>query len=299
MPGLADRRCRPRPTVAEVLREHAGRFVAQHSRQAAPQVQSTLAKLSLCRTAALGGRTLRCTSCDHRRVVYNSCGDRHCPTCRGARRAEWVERAGELLLPGVNCFQVVFTLPQQLSALALGNRKAIYNLLFTAAWRALRETIEQQCGYRSAALFVLHTWNQRLEHHPHLHALVPGGGPSLDGSRWINSRHPTHRWRSKPYLVDNHRLHILPRQFTKVRRCGGFSNRRRRNYLDACRELLGAGPPDAAADLPQRDELGEPPDAADGCCPRCAAPMVFLHDEPRPGWAAVMQGPACPHWYRE
>lgn len=169
-------------------------------------MQSTLAKLSLCRTAALGGRALRCESCDHRCVVYNSCGDRHCPLCRGAGRATWCAATSELLLPGVDYFQVVFTLPQQISSLALGNRRPLYNLLFTTAWQALREAIEQQCGFIPAALMVLHTWNQRLAHHPHVHALVPGGGPSLHGDRWIKSRHPKHRRRRKPYLVDNRLL---------------------------------------------------------------------------------------------
>ena len=180
--------------------------MANHPRQAVPQVQSTLAKLSLCRTAALGGRTLRCESCDHRCVVYNSCGDRHCPQCRGARRAGWVGSSRNLLLPEVDYFQVVFTLPAELSALALGNRRPLYNLLFRAAWQALRDVIEEACGFEVAALMVLHTWNQRLGHHPHVHALVPGAGASLRGDRWIKSRHPRHRRRGKPYLVDNRRL---------------------------------------------------------------------------------------------
>jgi hypothetical protein len=192
--------------VAEILKEHAAAFVAHHPRQAAPQVQSTLAKLALCRTAALGGRTLCCPSCDHRRVVYHSCGDRHCPQCRGARRAAWVESMRPLLLSGVMYFQVVFTLPPALASLALGHRREMYHLLLQAAWRALAETIEAQCGFEPAALLVLHTWNQRLEHHPHVHALVPGGGPACQGKRWLTSRHPKHRRRKKPYLVDNRLL---------------------------------------------------------------------------------------------
>jgi hypothetical protein len=108
-----------------------------------------------------------------------------------------------LILPKVNYFQVVFTLPDQLSGLILGNRGALYDLLFQAAWRALDETLRDTGQFQPAAQLVLHTWNQRLGHHPHLHALVPGGGPSLDGQRWITSRHPTQRHRRKPFLVDN------------------------------------------------------------------------------------------------
>jgi len=199
-------------SVAEILRQYTPGFVAQHARQAVPQVQSTLAKLSLCRTAALGGRALKCKSCGHRSAVYNSCGDRHCPQCRGAKRAAWVESTRELLLPEVDYFQAVFTLPEELSALALGNRRALYDLLFTAAWQALREVLEEQFGFRPAALMVLHTWNQRLDAHPHVHALVPGGGPSLCGKRWIKSRHPRHRRKRKPYLVDNE---LLSERFRK------------------------------------------------------------------------------------
>jgi hypothetical protein len=161
----------PELTVAELLRAYTPGFVAQHRRQAVPQVQSTLAKLSLCRTAALGERTLKCQTCDHQCVVYNSCGDRHCPQCRGAQRAKWLDSTSELLQPNADCgvdyFQVVFTLPDTISALALGNRRPLYNLLFTSAWQALREVIEEQFGFQAAALMVLHTWNQRLGQHPH------------------------------------------------------------------------------------------------------------------------------------
>lgn len=195
-----------RLTATGILRQFAPDYVARHARQAAPQVRSTLGKLSLCRTAALGGRMLECAACAHRYAVYNSCGDRHCPQCAGARRGGWLEATRPLLLPNVDYFQVVFTLPHELSALCLGNRRPLYKLLFTSAWQALREALTQECGFEPAALLVLHTWNQRLEHHPHVHALVPGGGPGLNGERWVRSRHPRHRRRRKPYLVDNQRL---------------------------------------------------------------------------------------------
>lgn len=193
-------------TVANLLQQYATDFVLKHPRQAVPQVQSTLAKLSLCRTAALGGRKLRCQSCDHQGIVYNSCGDRHCPGCRGAKRAEWLGKTEELLLPQVNYFQVVFTLPDVLSPLMLGHRRATYALLMRTAWRALKEMLREEQGIEPAAQMVLHTWNQELDHHPHVHVLVPGGGPSPDGTRWINTRHPKHRWWTKPYLVDSRQL---------------------------------------------------------------------------------------------
>lgn len=146
-----------RLTVANLLKQYASACVNEFPRQAVSQVQSVLAKLSLCRTAALGGRKLRCESCDYACIVYNSCRDRHCPQCRGAKRAAWVDKTAELLLPQGNYFQVVFTLPQTLSALALGNRRVLYDLLFKTAWRALRETLEEQFGFQPAAVMVLHT----------------------------------------------------------------------------------------------------------------------------------------------
>jgi len=180
--------------------------VDEHRSQAVAQVQSVLAKLSLCRTAALGGRVHECPRCQHRCHVYNSCIDRHCPQCGGGRRAEWLDKTAVLLLPKIDYFQVVFTLPEELSAVMLGNRRATYRLLFHAAWAALREVMRAELGCEPAALMVLHTWSQRLEHHPHIHALVPGGGPSLDGRSWVRSRHPYQPRRRKPYLVDNRLL---------------------------------------------------------------------------------------------
>jgi hypothetical protein len=100
---------------------------------------------------------------------------------------------------------VIFTLPDSLSRITLGNRREIYRLLFQSAWSALRDQLREEQGVEPAALMVLHTWNQQLEHHPHIHALVPGGGPSLDGRKWIRTRHAMKR-RRKSHLVDNHAL---------------------------------------------------------------------------------------------
>ena len=101
---------------------------------------------------------------------------------------------------------MVFTLPESLWPLLLGNRRETYRLLFQAAWAALREVLREQVGCEPAALMVLHTWNQHLEHYPHLHAVVPGGGPGLKGPGWVRSQHPEQADREKPYLVDNRLL---------------------------------------------------------------------------------------------
>ncbi len=122
-----------------------------------PQVQSVLGKISLCRTKALGGHTYACPSCQHQCQVYNSCGDRHCPQCSGAKRADWLDKTAALLLPEVDYFQVIFTLPDVLSSLAVGNRTEMFQLLFHTAWRALRELMREELEIEPAALMVLHT----------------------------------------------------------------------------------------------------------------------------------------------
>ncbi len=178
-----------------------------HRPQAVPQVTSTLAKLELCRTAALGGHLYRCDACDIECRVNNSCGDRHCPQCAGAKRADWLDSTSQLLLPGITYFQVVFTIPDKLSSLALGNREEIYNLLFRAAWKTLKTVIADEQQFEAAAAMVLHTWNQKLEAHAHLHAMVPGGGPSLTGDRrWIRSRRPLVKRCDGKYLCDSEEL---------------------------------------------------------------------------------------------
>lgn len=192
-------------TVASLLRRYVPKFLVEHRPHVAAHVESTLARLGFCRTSALGGRTYDCRQCGEAVSVYNSCGDRHCPQCSGARRRDWLAKTAQLLVPGVTYFQVVFTLPDTLSPLILGSRRQLYRILLHAANESLQALIETRLGMQSAAVLVLHTWNQRLEHHPHVHALVPGCGPSLDGQRWIPCRltRATRSQAAKPLLVDN------------------------------------------------------------------------------------------------
>jgi len=183
--------------------------VREHRSQAVPQVQSTLAKLSLCRTPALGGHVYECSTCDHRAVVHNSCGDRHCPQCSGAKRRDWLDSSAQLLLPGVTYYQVVFTIPDKLSSLTLGNRKAMFDLLFHSAWQALKQTIEDEQQFEAAAAMMLHTWNQQLDAHVHVHAFVPGGGPSLNRpNQWKIARPPARETQHRFWLVDADELRL-------------------------------------------------------------------------------------------
>ena len=166
-------------------------------------MQSTLAKLSLCRTKALGGQTYQCDACGEVSEVYHSCGDRHCPVCSGRKRYDFAARAEQLILESVTYYQVVFTLPSELSELALANRLEIADLLFASSWKSLRKTIREQQDYEPAAMMVLHSWNQQLEPHWHVHALVPGGGPSLSGNGWKQAEAPEGAANSDGhYLVD-------------------------------------------------------------------------------------------------
>lgn len=146
--------------MIDLLREYTPSFLRRWA--AAWQVKSVLAKILLCRTATLKGHVYECPNCHARKNVYNSCGDRHCPQCSGARRADWLEKTTELVVPKINYFQVVFTLPDKLSSLMLGNRKPLYDLLFHSAWRALNSTLRESSSSRGdefhpAAHLVLHT----------------------------------------------------------------------------------------------------------------------------------------------
>lgn len=193
--------------MIDLIRQFAARFLTGPGNLAF-QVKSVLSKLLLCRTQTLGGHTYVCPPCGSSCQVYNSCGDRHCPLCAGARRADWMEKTRELILPGINYFQVIFTLPDRLSRLILANRRALYALLFRSAWQALRHELRQQ-AIEPAAVLVLHTWNQELGHHPHIHALVPGAGPSANPDNdpcWVVARDASFPQRREPFLVDVEQL---------------------------------------------------------------------------------------------
>jgi len=142
-----------------------------------------------CRSAVLGGHVEQCTKCSHQQNAYNSCRNRNCPKCQAAARKEWTQKRAAELLP-VGYFHVVFTLPDQLSPLALQNKRVIYGLLFQAASETLLKIAgdPKHLGAVIGFLAVLHTWGQTLQHHPHLHCVVPGGGLSPDHSRWISCR---------------------------------------------------------------------------------------------------------------
>jgi hypothetical protein len=142
-----------------------------------------------CRTAALGGHVEVCDDCGVARVAYNSCRNRHCPKCQGVARAQWLAaRQAELL--AVPYFHVVFTLPAPIAAIAFQNKAVVYAILFAASVEAMTTLAAnpRRLGAQIGVVAVLHTWGQTLTHHPHVHCVVPSGGLSLDGTRWVAGR---------------------------------------------------------------------------------------------------------------
>ena len=180
---------RPKFEVAEVIRRYGAAFLDRHDPALANAERRVLHALEACRTAALGGHVEQCDQCQHQRIAYNSCRNRHCPKCQSLARAAWLEeRQAELL----DCpyFHVVFTLPEPIAALALQNKGLLYDLLFATTAETLRTIAAdpQHLGAKIGFFAVLHTWGQTLMLHPHLHCVVPGGGISLDGQRWVACR---------------------------------------------------------------------------------------------------------------
>jgi hypothetical protein len=169
--------------VADIFRQHGAAYRAEHSLPLAEL--RVMRAIEVCRTATLGGHIEKCSHCDYTRQAYNSCRNRHCPKCQTMARAKWLEsRKGELL--AVEYFHVVFTLPEKIAEIAFYNKETVYGILFRAASETLLTIAAdpQHLGAQIGFFGVLHTWGQNLQHHPHVHFVVPGGGISPDGKRW-------------------------------------------------------------------------------------------------------------------
>ena len=179
-----------RPEVADVFRQHGQEFLQRWGHTLNWQQIKALRDIGACQTWKLGAHVRQCDSCALQVTAFNSCRNRHCPRCQSTARNRWLERTAEELLP-VAYSHVIFTLPKQLSHVALQNPALIYGLLFKAVSETLLTMASdpKRLGASIGFLAVLHTWNQQLMHHPHLHCLVPAGGFSPDRRRWISS-HP-------------------------------------------------------------------------------------------------------------
>jgi hypothetical protein len=175
--------------VADIFRTHGPAWrLTQRSHLSLGQLK-VMSAIEQCRTAALGGHVLRCQDCEHLEIAYNSCRNRHCPKCQASAAKRWLEERQADLLP-MDYYHVVFTLPEPISAIAYYNKAAIYGLLFDIAAETLGTIAAdpKHLGAQIGVTLVLHTWGSALTHHPHVHGIVPGGGLSPDGERWVSCK---------------------------------------------------------------------------------------------------------------
>jgi hypothetical protein len=182
---------RPALEVSDIFRDHGAAWRRANAGHVSLDQMKVMSAIERCRTAALGGHVARCENekCAHTIIAYNSCRNRHCPKCQGAAAREWLAEREAELLP-VPYFHVVYTLPAAIRDIAYQNKAVIYDLLFKASAETLITIAAdpKHLGARVGILSVLHTWGSALIHHPHVHMIIPGGGISLDGTRWVSCR---------------------------------------------------------------------------------------------------------------
>jgi hypothetical protein len=181
----------PRPAleVADIFRDHGPAWRRANAGHVSLGQLKVMSAIESCRTAALGGHVARCEKCEHTQISYNSCRNRHCPKCQGAAAKDWLAAREADLLP-VPYYHMVFTLPAPIGNIAYYNKAVVYDLLFKASAETLTTIAADpnHLGARVGVTSVLHTWGSALTHHPHIHMIVPGGGISFDGTRWVSCR---------------------------------------------------------------------------------------------------------------
>jgi hypothetical protein len=175
--------------VADIFRQTGAVYRQQHADTLSRGQLRVMGAIEHCRTAALGGHVEQCDACAHQRIAYNSCRNRHCPKCQSLVRAQWLADRQAQIIPA-EYFHVVFTLPEPIAAIAYQNKAVVYEMLFHATADTLRTIAAdpKHLGAEIGFIAILHTWSQNLQHHPHLHCVVPGGGLSADGERWVSCR---------------------------------------------------------------------------------------------------------------
>ncbi|MGR3249379.1 MAG: IS91 family transposase [Paracoccus sp. (in: a-proteobacteria)] len=204
--------------IADIFRAHGPAWQRANAGHVSLSQLKVMSAIEACRTEALGGHVAACGKCSHQHVAYNSCKNRHCPKCQGPAARDWMEARAQDLLP-VEYFHVVFTLPAEIAQIAYWNKKAVYGLLFKASAETVMTIAAdpKRLGARVGMTSVLHTWGSALTHHPHIHMIVPGGGLSPEGTRWVTC---------KPGFFLH--VRVLSRLF-------------RRLFLDGLRDLHRAG----------------------------------------------------------
>lgn len=248
--------------IADIFRAHGDAWrQAQRGHLSLGQLQ-VMSAIERCRTAALGGHALSCQACGHDEIAYNSCRNRHCPKCQANAAKRWLEARQAELLP-VPYYHVVFTLPAPIGAIAYANKAVIYGLLFDVAAETLRTIAAdpKHLGASIGATLVLHTWGSALTHHPHVHGIVPGGGLSPDGERWVAC---------KPGFFLS--VRVLSRLF-------------RRRFLEELEKVYHAGRLQFFGEVAQ---LAEPAAFADWLAPSKACEWVVYAKRPFAGPEAVL-----------
>src|SRR6266404_1157570 len=180
---------RPALEVADIFRDHGAAWRHANRGHVSLLQLKVMSAIESCRTAALGGHVARCEDCAHTTIAYNSCRNRHCPKCQGAAARQWMAAREAELLP-IPYFHVVFTLPSAIGDIAHQNKAVVYDLLFKASSETMLTIAAdpKHLGARVGITSVLHSWGSAMTHHPHVHMIVPGGGISLDGERWVACR---------------------------------------------------------------------------------------------------------------
>jgi hypothetical protein len=175
--------------VADIFRSHGPAYRAHEAGHLSLGQFRVMSAIEACRTAALGGHVMRCEDCAHIDIAYNSCRNRHCPKCQAAAAYDWLQARRAELLP-VPYYHVVFTLPAPIADIAYTNKAVIYDALFKAASETLLRIAAdpKHLGAKIGVTMVLHSWGSALTHHPHVHCIVPGGGISPDGQRWVSCK---------------------------------------------------------------------------------------------------------------
>ena len=180
---------KPRLEIADIFRTYGPAWRRANRGHVNLSQLKVMSSIEACRTEALGGHVAACTKCSHQHIAYNSCKNRHCPKCQGPAARDWMTARAEDLLP-VEYFHLVFTLPAEVAQIAYWNKRAIYGLLFKASAETVATIAadSKRLGAKVGMTSVLHTWGSALTHHPHIHMIVPGGGLSKDGNRWISCK---------------------------------------------------------------------------------------------------------------
>ena len=207
---------RPEVEVADIFRQYADEYEQETRRSIPHRDKKVIAHITSCRTEQLGGHRDTCENCGYVRISYNSCRDRHCPKCQFLKKEQWICDRNTEVLP-VQYFHVVFTVPDELALLMYGNQKKLYALLLRCAGQTITELARDptHLGARTGAICILHTWGQKLQLHPHVHTIVPGGGLSEDRTRWISCK--------QNYFI---RVDVLSKRF-------------RRKFIDGLKAMYG------------------------------------------------------------